>query len=84
MSVQAPLSGGEFSTRPCRSTGSALTLNDATSAAGSVRVEIQGPEGRPIQGYSLADIVGAMHATWEDRYEAMEVWARKAWGNRPR
>lgn len=25
-------------------------------------------------------IVGAMYTTWEDRYGAMEVWARKAWG----
>ena len=55
VSVQAPLSGGEFSTRPCRFAGSALTLNVATSAAGSVRVETQDPEGRPIQGDSLAD-----------------------------
>lgn len=25
-------------------------------------------------------IVGAMYTTWEDKYEAMEVWAEKAWG----
>ncbi len=25
-------------------------------------------------------IVGAMYTTWEDRYDAMEAWARKAWG----
>jgi len=26
-------------------------------------------------------IVGAMYTTWEDKYEAMEVWAGTAWGN---
>lgn len=25
-------------------------------------------------------IVGAMYTTWEDRYQAMEVWATRAWG----
>lgn len=25
-------------------------------------------------------IVGAMYTTWEDKYGAMDVWARKAWG----
>lgn len=25
-------------------------------------------------------IVGAMYTTWEDKYDAMEAWARKAWG----
>jgi hypothetical protein len=27
-------------------------------------------------------IVGAMYTTWEDKYDAMEVWAKKAWGDR--
>jgi len=27
-------------------------------------------------------IVGAMYTTWEDKYDAMEVWAEKAWGDR--
>jgi Carbohydrate binding domain len=25
-------------------------------------------------------IVGAMYTTWEDRYDAMDAWAQKAWG----
>jgi len=28
----------------------------------------------------IPGIVGAMYTTWEDRYDAMDVWARKAWG----
>jgi hypothetical protein len=25
-------------------------------------------------------IVGAMYTTWEDKYGAMQVWAKKGWG----
>ena len=27
-------------------------------------------------------VVGAMYTTWEDKYEALEAWARAAWGER--
>jgi hypothetical protein len=27
-------------------------------------------------------IVGAMYTTWEDKYEAMDVWAKMAWGGK--
>lgn len=29
----------------------------------------------------IPGIVGAMYTTWEDKYNAMDTWARKAWGN---
>ena len=32
---------------------------------------------------AVPGIVGAMYTTWEDKYGAMEAWARKAWGDRP-
>jgi hypothetical protein len=28
----------------------------------------------------IPGIVGAMYTTWEDKYDAMDVWARRAWG----
>ncbi len=28
----------------------------------------------------IPGIVGAMYTTWEDKYDAMDVWAQKAWG----
>jgi hypothetical protein len=31
---------------------------------------------------SVPNIVGAMYTTWEDRYDAMDMWAQKAWGGR--
>ena len=55
VSVQAPMSGGELITRPLRFEGRRLSLNFATSAAGTVRVEIEDPEGKPIPGFALND-----------------------------
>ena len=52
-----------------------LFLNVATSAAGSVRVELQEPNGKPIPGYSLSDcniIIGdqiAHPVSWNGRTE---------------
>jgi hypothetical protein len=54
-SVNAPYRGGEFQTRPFTFGGRELVLNFSTSAAGSLRVEIQDADGRPIPDYSLAD-----------------------------
>lgn len=55
VSVRAPYAGGEFTTRPIRFSGKHLVLNISTSAAGSVRVEIQDAEGKPLDGFALAD-----------------------------
>jgi hypothetical protein len=55
VSVQAPLSGGELVTKPLRFQGGKLALNFSTSAAGSLRVEIEEPDGRPIKGFALED-----------------------------
>ena len=56
-SVRAPYEGGEMVTRTLRFSGSELVINYATSAAGSLRVEIQDPGGSPIAGFSAADAV---------------------------
>jgi hypothetical protein len=55
VSLNAPFSGGEVITKPLTFTGSELTVNYATSAAGSLRVEIQDSSGNPFPGFSLAD-----------------------------
>ena len=55
VSVNAPLSGGEFVTRPIKFQGKELVMNFSTSAAGSVRVEIQTADGKQIQGCALED-----------------------------
>jgi hypothetical protein len=56
-SAQAPYSGGELLTRPLRFEGNRLTLNFSTSAAGSIRVEIQDATGQPLPGFTLDDAI---------------------------
>lgn len=55
VSVKAPMSGGELLTKPVRFQGRQLLLNFSTSAAGSVRVEVQDLNGRPLPGFALDD-----------------------------
>ena len=54
-SVTAPWAGGEMVTRPLIFSGKKLALNYRTSAAGSLRVEIQDIDGTPIPGRALDD-----------------------------
>jgi len=61
VSVHAPYAGGEFRTKPLLFTGNNLVINYSTSAAGSIRVEIQDEAGTPIAGYTredAAEIIG--------------------------
>ena len=71
-SVHVGADSGELLTRPLRFEGKALTINYATSAGGSLRVEIQEESGNPIPGFSLADsrnLVG-------DAIEQTVSWAK--------
>lgn len=54
-SVHAGYDGGEVLTKPVRFSGEVLEVNFSTSAAGSLRVEIQGLDGKAEEGYGLAD-----------------------------
>jgi hypothetical protein len=55
VSVNAGYGGGEFTTRPLTFEGRELELNYATSAVGSVKVEIQNAEGSAVEGFTLDD-----------------------------
>ena len=55
VALHAPLAGGALLTRPLTFAGRQLVLNVSTSAAGSVRVEIQQGDGQPFPGFALAD-----------------------------
>lgn len=70
VSIQAPMSGGEFITRPITFTGKSLRLNFATSAAGSIRVEIQDADGNPIPGYTLNE----SHEVFGDAVDRVVTW----------
>ncbi|MGC9328457.1 MAG: hypothetical protein ACP5I1_12550 [Candidatus Hinthialibacter sp.] len=52
-SMHADFTGGEFVTKPLLFTGGELALNVSTSAAGSVKIELQNAEGKPIDGFTL-------------------------------
>jgi hypothetical protein len=55
VSVHAPMAGGEVVTRPLVFDGRELIVNVSTSAAGSLRVEVQDVDGQPLPGLTLAD-----------------------------
>ncbi len=83
ISIHADHDGGTLTTKPFTFTGSELSLNVATSAAGSVRVELRDEAGRPVPGRSRAEadeIVGdsiSQRVTWRgDGHVA-------AWAGRP-
>ncbi|MBM3262153.1 MAG: hypothetical protein FJY97_01795, partial [candidate division Zixibacteria bacterium] len=72
-SVNAPYHGGEMVTRVLTFSGAALEINFATSAAGSVQVEIRDAENHPLPGYTVADcdtLVGdaiARRVSWQGK-----------------
>jgi hypothetical protein len=69
-SVSAPWAGGEMVTKPLTFTGGELEINYRTGAAGSVRIEIQDPDGMPLAGFTAADcpeIIG-------DEIERVVAW----------
>jgi len=70
VSVNAPLSGGEILTKPITFAGGRLHLNVSTSAAGSVRVELQDASGTPIPGFALADCP----ALFGDEIDRVVAW----------
>lgn len=69
-SAQAGAAGGEFTTRPFTFDGDRLVLNYATSAAGSVQIELQDQAGEPIAGFAAAD----MQPLYGDELDAVVTW----------
>ena len=55
VSVNAPHAGGELTTKPLTFSGAKLVVNFSTSAVGSLRVEIQDANGKPLPGFALAE-----------------------------
>ena len=73
-SVHADRAGGEFVTRPITFAGRSLILNYATSAAGSVQVEVQDDASRALPGYALDD----MPPLYGDELDRAATWASGA------
>lgn len=55
VSANGPLSGGEFTSKAITFEGKNLEVNFSSSAAGSMRVELQNADGEPQEGFSLDD-----------------------------
>ena len=55
VSINAPMMGGQVTTKPIRFSGSRLSLNFSSSARGGVRVGLADLQGKPLPGYSLDD-----------------------------
>jgi len=61
---------GEFTTHPIKFDGKSLQLNYATSAAGSIQIEIQDEKGQPIPGFTLKE----MPELFGDEFNAIAAW----------
>ena len=82
VSVHAGHGGGELVTRPLIFHGDNLVLNFATSAAGSIRLEIQDTQGNPLPGFALEE----SPLIWGDEIEHTVGWERthaKATSDKP-
>jgi hypothetical protein len=58
VSVHASFAGGQVLTKPLVFEGNRLAINFATSAAGSLRVQIEDAQGRPLDGFAFSDCPG--------------------------
>ena len=70
VSVHGDYSGGEFITKRLLFGGSGLRLNYATSAAGSLSVEIQHPDGTPVSGFGFDE----MDPLFGDELDRLVEW----------
>jgi hypothetical protein len=70
VSLHADGRGGEMLTHPLTFAGKSLAINFSTSAAGSVRVEIEDQGGKPMPDFSLDDCP----ETFGDQIDRVVVW----------
>ncbi|MBM3238545.1 hypothetical protein FJZ31_19800 [Candidatus Poribacteria bacterium] len=70
VSVHAQYAGGEMVTKLLTFEGHELVINYSTSAAGSIRVEIQDVKGKPIPSFTLAESA----EIYGDELERVVAW----------
>ncbi len=69
-SLNAGITPGQWTTRPLLFSGNQLVLNYATSAAGSLRVEVQDEAGTPLPGFGLDEF----DELYGDELDAVAHW----------
>ena len=83
VSVHADSQSGELLTRPLKYSGETLYVNLSTSAAGSMRCELQTADGRPVPGFRLNE----SHPAFGDSIEMELTWNNapdlSAWAETP-
>lgn len=83
ISIHAGANPGRMTTRPFTFTGSTLTLNLSTSAAGGARVEMQDDRGHPLPGYTFTECP----PIFTDAIEHIVAWQKgsdvSVWAGRP-
>ena len=72
VSLQADYQGGTVTTQPFTFAGSRLQLNYSTSAAGSIRVEVQDAAGKALPGLGLEDCL----IIFGDELDRVVSWAK--------
>lgn len=70
VSIHADYAGGECVTQPIVFGGRELRLNCSTSAAGSIRVEVQDEQGTPMEGFGIED----SDLFFGDKLDALMSW----------
>ena len=83
VSVHAGLERGELLTRPLVFEGKELILNVSTSAAGSLLVEVQDANGKPIPGLALEDCTPVVGDSIEQKVSWKNAAALGAQAGRP-
>jgi hypothetical protein len=83
VSLHAGFAAGAMTTKPFTFTGAELSLNMSTSAAGSIRVELQDETGKPVPGRSLAEGDEIVGDTIEQRVTWRGDGDISAWAGRP-
>lgn len=82
VSIHAPFAGGELITRLLTFAGKTLEINYATSAVGSIRVEIQNENSEPLPGLALEDCVEMLgdevagRVSWNSATDLAEIAAQ--------
>jgi len=77
VSLHGSFQGGEMITKPLVFKGNRLMVNFSTSAAGSLRVEIQDSSGRAVEGYALSEC----REIYGDEIERVVQWNGSDVGN---
>jgi len=70
VSMSADGIGGTFVTKPFIFSGKELVLNYSTSAAGSIRVELEGEDGKALPAYGMSDC----DEIYGDQIERVATW----------